>query len=210
MRTVCASLCVRSILSKAINRCVVVERVIKAIYRLFGKSEVTKCPCSGRKACLKDLVPRRAVRMRPLVGSSKRASRHRRARTEDLQGPWISCGGLWTSALPGSTTRFMEPVALTANFDEVAVMHQPVEKRRNRRRVAEEFWPITQWAITTNMPFAQWQEVFPSAGCVVSLVDRPVHRSEVIAIEGKSNRLKETEERSERNQRRRRTPKALK
>jgi DNA replication protein DnaC len=61
--------------------------------------------------------------------------------------------------------------------------------------------------ITTNKPFAQWQEVFPSAGCVVSLVDRLVHRSEVIAIEGKSYRLKEAEERSNRNQPRRRTPK---
>jgi DNA replication protein DnaC len=61
--------------------------------------------------------------------------------------------------------------------------------------------------ITTNKPFAQWQEVFPNAGCVVSLVDRLVHRSEVIPIEGKSYRLKEAEERSDRNQRRRRTPK---
>jgi hypothetical protein len=36
--------------------------------------------------------------------------------------------------------------------------------------------------VTTNKPFAQWQEVFPSEGCVVSLVNRLVHRSEVIAI----------------------------
>ena len=64
--------------------------------------------------------------------------------------------------------------------------------------------------VTTNKPFAQWQEVFPSAGCVVSLVDRLVHRSEIIPIEGKSYRLKEAEERSERNKRRRRTPKASK
>jgi DNA replication protein DnaC len=64
--------------------------------------------------------------------------------------------------------------------------------------------------VTTNKPFAQWQEVFPSAGCVVSLVDRLVHRSEVIAIEGKSYRLKEAEERSDQKQRRRRTPKAQK
>jgi DNA replication protein DnaC len=35
--------------------------------------------------------------------------------------------------------------------------------------------------ITTNKSFAQCQEVFPSAGCVVSLVDRLVHHSEVIA-----------------------------
>ena len=64
--------------------------------------------------------------------------------------------------------------------------------------------------VTTNMPFAKWQEVFPSAGCFVSLVDRLVHRSEVIAIEGKSYRLKGAEERSDRNQRRRRAPKPSK
>ena len=60
--------------------------------------------------------------------------------------------------------------------------------------------------VTTNKPFALWQEVFPNAGCVVPLVDRLVHRSEVIAIEGKSYRLKEAEERADRNQRRRRPP----
>jgi len=57
--------------------------------------------------------------------------------------------------------------------------------------------------VTTNKPFAQWQEVFPSAACVVSLVDRLIHHSEVIAIEGKSYRLKEATERADRNQRRR-------
>ncbi len=58
--------------------------------------------------------------------------------------------------------------------------------------------------VTTNKPFAAWPEMFPNAGCVVSLVDRLVHRSEVIAIEGESYRLKEAQERSERNARQRR------
>jgi DNA replication protein DnaC len=61
--------------------------------------------------------------------------------------------------------------------------------------------------VTTNKPFAAWPEVFPNAGCVVSLVDRLVHRSEVIAIEGESYRLKEAQERSERNAQQRRTTK---
>ena len=61
--------------------------------------------------------------------------------------------------------------------------------------------------VTTNKPFAEWQDVFPNAACVVSLIDRLVHRSEVIAIEGKSYRLKEAEERADRNQRRRRATK---
>jgi DNA replication protein DnaC len=60
--------------------------------------------------------------------------------------------------------------------------------------------------ITTNKPFAQWHEVFPNAACVVSLVDRLTHNAEIIALEGKSYRLKEAQERTERRaQRRRRT-----
>jgi DNA replication protein DnaC len=52
--------------------------------------------------------------------------------------------------------------------------------------------------ITTNKPFREWGEVFPNATCVVTLVDRLVHRSEVVAIEGDSYRLKEAQERSRR------------
>jgi len=57
--------------------------------------------------------------------------------------------------------------------------------------------------VTTNKPFSAWSEVFPNAACVVSLVDRLVHRAEVIAIEGESYRLKEARERAEARSRRR-------
>jgi DNA replication protein DnaC len=49
--------------------------------------------------------------------------------------------------------------------------------------------------VTTNKAFADWGEVFPNAACVVSLVDRLVHRAEVVRIEGQSYRKKEAEER---------------
>ena len=48
--------------------------------------------------------------------------------------------------------------------------------------------------VTTNRPFGEWNEVFPNAACVVSLIDRLVHHSEVIAIEGESYRMKEAKE----------------
>ena len=51
--------------------------------------------------------------------------------------------------------------------------------------------------VTTNKPFSEWSEVFPNAACVVSLVDRLIHHSEVISLEGESYRLKEAKERSE-------------
>ncbi len=48
--------------------------------------------------------------------------------------------------------------------------------------------------ITTNKPFAEWNEIFPNASCVVSLIDRLIHHSEIISIEGPSFRLKEATE----------------
>jgi DNA replication protein DnaC len=50
--------------------------------------------------------------------------------------------------------------------------------------------------ITTNKQFADWNQVFPNAACVVSLVDRLAHHAEVIPIEGESYRLKEAHERA--------------
>jgi DNA replication protein DnaC len=50
--------------------------------------------------------------------------------------------------------------------------------------------------ITTNKPFIEWRDIFPNATCVVSLIDRLVHRSEIINIEAESYRLKEAKEES--------------
>lgn len=50
--------------------------------------------------------------------------------------------------------------------------------------------------ITTNRPFKEWSEVFPNAACVVSLIDRLVHRCEIVSIQGESYRLKEAKERA--------------
>lgn len=50
--------------------------------------------------------------------------------------------------------------------------------------------------ITTNKTFGEWSDVFPNAACVVTLVDRLVHRSELITLEGESYRLKEAKERA--------------
>lgn len=48
--------------------------------------------------------------------------------------------------------------------------------------------------ITTNKAFNEWREIFPNAACVVSIVDRLVHHSEIVNIEGDSYRLKEAQE----------------
>ncbi len=52
--------------------------------------------------------------------------------------------------------------------------------------------------ITTNRAFADWGEVFPSSACVVSLIDRLMHRADVVRIKGESYRQKEADERAAR------------
>ncbi len=55
--------------------------------------------------------------------------------------------------------------------------------------------------LTTNRPFAEWSEVFPNAACVVSIVDRLVHHSEILVIDGESYRMREAKERAARKKR---------
>jgi DNA replication protein DnaC len=50
--------------------------------------------------------------------------------------------------------------------------------------------------LTTNKPFAEWNEIFPNSSCVTALVDRLVHKAEIIVIEGESYRAKEAKERA--------------
>jgi len=58
--------------------------------------------------------------------------------------------------------------------------------------------------VTTNRPFGEWNEVFPNAACVVSLIDRLVHHSEIIAIAGESYRMKEAQEQAKSRQKKKR------
>jgi DNA replication protein DnaC len=51
--------------------------------------------------------------------------------------------------------------------------------------------------VSTNRAFAQWNETFPNASSVVTLVDRLIHRSEIVEIDGESYRRKEAMERAE-------------
>lgn len=47
--------------------------------------------------------------------------------------------------------------------------------------------------LTTNKAFAEWNQVFDSAACVVTLVDRLCHRADIVELDGESYRKKEAE-----------------
>ena len=100
-----------------------------------------------------------------------------------------------TIALARRLRRYTSPRLLA--IDEVGylsydsryadLLFEVVTRRYEQRR------PIL---LTTNKVFGEWNQVFPDASCVGTLIDRLVHRAEIIALEGKSYRLKEAEERA--------------
>lgn len=100
-----------------------------------------------------------------------------------------------TIALARRLRRYTSPRLLS--IDEVGylsydsryadLLFEVITRRYEQRR------PIL---LTTNKVFGEWNQVFPNASCVGTLIDRLVHRAEIIPLEGKSYRLKEAEERA--------------
>lgn len=50
--------------------------------------------------------------------------------------------------------------------------------------------------ITTNRTFKEWNQVFPNASCIATLLDRLTHHADVTVFEGESYRLHESEQES--------------
>ncbi|KVU46988.1 AAA family ATPase [Burkholderia ubonensis] len=105
------------------------------------------------------------------------------------------------SALRRRLHRYASPEVLL--IDEVGYLSYSNRHADLLFELVSRRYGAASTVVTTNKPFAAWSEVFPNAACVVSLVDRLVHRAEVIAIEGESYRVKEARERAEQRAKRR-------
>jgi DNA replication protein DnaC len=51
--------------------------------------------------------------------------------------------------------------------------------------------------LTSNKPFTEWNQVFPNTSCVVALIDRLIHKVEILSIDADSYRLREAQQRKE-------------
>ena len=72
------------------------------------------------------------------------------------------------------------------SFDDKAadLLYEVINRRYERKPVI----------LTTNRPFKEWNEVFPNAVCIVTLLDRLLHHADVTVIEGDSYRVRESEQ----------------
>ncbi|NVB39959.1 ATP-binding protein [Pseudenhygromyxa sp. WMMC2535] len=111
--------------------------------------------------------------------------------------------GLDGATLRTRVKRYVAPKLLV--LDEVGYLRYDdrhadllyeVVRRRYERGV-----PIV---VTTNKAFSEWNQVFESAACLVTLIDRLCHRAEIIEIRGASYRVKESKARSTRKRKARR------
>jgi len=107
------------------------------------------------------------------------------------------------SALKRRLARYARPQLLL--IDEVGYLSYSNRHADLLFEIVSRRYEEKSTLVTTNRPFAEWGEVFPNAACVVSLVDRLVHRSEILTIEGESYRLKEAKERQAASRKRRQT-----
>ena len=97
-----------------------------------------------------------------------------------------------TSALQRRLARYCSPHVLAV--DEVGYLSYDHRHADLLFEVVTRRYGVRSTLITTNKPFAEWNEVFPNAACVVTLIDRLVHHAEIVQIDGDSYRLKEARE----------------
>jgi DNA replication protein DnaC len=72
------------------------------------------------------------------------------------------------------------------SFDDKAadLLYEVINRRYERKSVI----------VTTNRPFKEWNEVFPNATCIATLLDRLLHHADMTVIEGDSYRKRESEQ----------------
>lgn len=98
-------------------------------------------------------------------------------------------------SLQAAIRRYCQPTVLV--IDEVGYLSYNSRSADLLFEVVTGRYEKKPIILTTNKPFAEWGDMFPNATSVVTLVDRLVHHSEIIGIEGQSWRLKEARETSE-------------
>jgi len=99
-----------------------------------------------------------------------------------------------SSALTRRLRHYSQPQLLV--IDELGYLATSSEHADLLFEIITRRYQLKPIVLTTNKPFTEWSEVFPNATCVVTLVDRLIHKSEIIKIDAESYRLKEAKERA--------------
>jgi DNA replication protein DnaC len=106
-----------------------------------------------------------------------------------------SLGGLTGSMLTHRLKRYTAPSLLV--IDELGYLRYDSHLADLLYEVISRRYDTKlSTVITTNRPFAEWNQVFEGAACVATMVDRLCHRVELVAVEGASYRAAEAKARA--------------
>lgn len=101
-------------------------------------------------------------------------------------------------ALQHRLRAYLRPTLLA--IDEVGYLAYDAHAADLLFQVVSRRYEQQSIVITTNLPFKQWDTVFPNAACAVALIDRLTHHAEIISIDGESYRKREAEQAQKRKQ----------
>ncbi len=101
-------------------------------------------------------------------------------------------------ALQHRLRSYLRPTLLA--LDEVGYLAYDAHAADLLFQVVSRRYEQKSIVITTNLPFKQWDTVFPNAACAVALIDRLTHHAEIVSIDGDSYRKREAEQAQKRKQ----------
>ena len=116
-----------------------------------------------------------------------------------------SLGGLTGSMLTHRLKRYTLPTVLI--IDELGYLRYDAHLADLLYEVISRRYDAgAPTVVTTNKPFAEWNQVSEGAACVATMVDRLCHRVELVRIDGPSYRATEAEALAKKRRAKRRAP----
>jgi DNA replication protein DnaC len=158
---------------------------IDDLFRLEWLHTATNIVLAGPNAVGKTLIAKNLAHQAVLAGATVRFL----TASELLN---ILAEQITSAGLQRKLAHFCQPLALI--IDEVGYLSYDSRHADLLFEVVSRRYLQRPIILTTNKPFAEWGEIFPNATSVVTLVDRLVHRCEVVTIDGESFRNKEHRE----------------
>src|SRR5664280_1308257 len=167
---------------------------------VLARAHRTRCHRTGAHAGL----PRRGPQPRPR-GRQRSGQNHDRAehlprrRTAGHSALFRTASKLLTELhrqTPEGRRRKLRSYANVALLciDEVGYLSFDDKSADLLYEVINQRYEQKSLIITTNKPFKEWNEVFPNAACIATMLDRLLHHADVTVIEGNSYRVRESEQ----------------
>jgi len=170
------------------------KKLIEELFRLDFLEEAANVVLAGPNGVGKTMIAKNLAHQAVLKGCSVRFA----TASEILNDLAAQEGG---RALTARLKHYCRPSLLV--IDELGYLSSTARHADLLFEVVTRRYQETSIVLTTNKPFAEWNDVFEGSACVVTLIDRLVHKAEILQIDGESYRLKEAKERSAKNAARR-------